>query len=59
MCLIEKRRNHNDILNIKLDPHDRAVTFEGLDYMSQSFKVASINISNQVLTTVKRLVDVS
>ena len=34
MSLIEKRRNHNDLCNMKLDPHDRAVTFEGLDYMS-------------------------
>jgi hypothetical protein len=34
MSLIEKRRNHNDINNLKLDPHDRAVTYEGLDYMS-------------------------
>jgi hypothetical protein len=34
MSVIEKRRNHNDICNHKLDPHDRAVTFEGLDYQS-------------------------
>lgn len=34
MCLVERRRNNNDINNLKLDPHDRAVTFEGRDYMS-------------------------
>jgi hypothetical protein len=32
MCFVERKRNVNDIDNLKLDPHERAVTFEGKDF---------------------------
>jgi hypothetical protein len=41
MCLVERKRNTNDILNTKLDPHERAVTFEGKDYMCETIKLSN------------------
>lgn len=58
MCLVERRKNINNINNLKLDPHERAVTFEGKDYMSEFLKIQSSNLSEKVVITTKRIVEV-
>jgi hypothetical protein len=59
MCLLERKRNYNDIMNTKLDPHERAVTFEGKDYMCETLKVTHPLLFEQINRTVKRIIEVS
>jgi len=39
MCLVERKRNLSDVYNLRIDPNERAVTFEGKEYQSETIKL--------------------
>jgi len=58
MCLIERRRNIHNLFNQHLDPHERSVTFDGKEYLSEYVQFQNEVMCDAVKQQAVRIVDV-